>query len=217
MTFLRTSASCMPSNFGTPTRLLAAAAVVEKSTPSSSAKQPIETRGVVAVTRQQCSIRKDRFTRAGATLLTVGALLTCARTSSQILFDRTSPFGRVLVIDEGPRRVMRFGSPSASEQSAIEPANPRAVPVEYVRYALLGLAYHPLGRPRRVLMVGLGGGTFTTLVHRALPDVTIDVVEIDPVVVAAARAHFGLREGARYRVHVADAADWMTRAPPQTY
>ena len=77
---------------------------------------------------------------------------------------------------------MRFGSPSASEQSAIEPANPRAVPVEYVRYALLGLAHH--GRPRRVLMVGLGGGTFSTLVHRALPDATVDAVEIDPVVVA---------------------------------
>ena len=104
---------------------------------------------------------------------------------------------------------MRFGSPSASEQSAIEPGNPRAVPVEYVRYALLGLAHH--GRPGRVLMVGLGGGTFTTLVHRALPDVTVDAVEIDPVVVEAARAHFGLREDARYRVHVADAADWVAR------
>jgi len=113
----------------------------------------------------------------------------------------------VLVIDEGPRRVMRFGSPSASDQSAIEPGNPRAVPVEYVRYALIGLAHH--GRPRRVLMVGLGGGTFTTLVHRALPDVTIDAVEIDPVVVAAARAHFGLHDDERYRVHVADAVDWM--------
>jgi spermidine synthase len=125
------------------------------------------------------------------------------------VFDQRSPFARVLVMDEGPRRVMRFESPAASEQSAIEPRNPRAVPVEYVRYALLGLAHH--GRPRRVLMVGLGGGTFTTLVHRALPDVTVDAVEIDPVVVAAARAHFGLREDARYRVHVADAADWMAR------
>src|SRR5262249_36427919 len=121
--------------------------------------------------------------------------------------DRTSSFGRVLVLDEGPRRVMRFGSPSGSEQSAIEPGNPRAVPVEYVRHALIGLAHH--GQPRRVLMVGLGGGTFTTLVHRALPDATIDAVEIDPIVVAAARARFGLREDERYRVHVADAAAWM--------
>jgi spermidine synthase len=121
----------------------------------------------------------------------------------------------VLVIDEGPRRVMRFGSPSGSEQSAIEPGNPRAVPVEYVRYALIGLGHLapiPPGRPPRVLMVGLGGGTFTTLVHRALPAASIDVVEIDPVVVAAARAHFGLREDARYRVHVADAAVWVAHA-----
>jgi spermidine synthase len=137
-------------------------------------------------------------------------LVGCATIGPRILFDQTGRFGRVLVIDEGPRRVMRFGSPSASEQSAIEPRNPRAVPVEYVRYALIGLAHQ--GRPRRVLMIGLGGGTFTTLVHRALPEATIDAVEIDPVVVQAARAHFGLREDARYRVEVADAADWIARA-----
>jgi spermidine synthase len=81
--------------------------------------------------------------------------------------------------------------------------------VEYVRHALVGLAYH--GDPRRVLMVGLGGGAFSTLVHRGLPDATVDVVEIDPVVVAAARAHFGVREDGRYHVHVADAADWIGR------
>jgi spermidine synthase len=142
-------------------------------------------------------------------------VLACAASGQapRIVFDRTSSFGRVLVIDDGPRRVMRFGSPTASEQSAIEPANPRAVPVEYVRYALIGLAEH--GQPRRVLMVGLGGGTFTSLVHRALPDATVDAVEIDPVVVAAARAHFGLREDARYRVHIADAAAWMGQAQGQ--
>jgi spermidine synthase len=144
-------------------------------------------------------------------VLAVAAVVSCAKTGSGIVFDRSGRFGRVLVIDEGPRRVMRFGSRSASEQSAIERGNPRAVPVEYVRYALLGLAHHPLGGPRRILMVGLGGGTFSTLVHRALPEASIDVVEIDPVVVAAARAHFGLREDARYRVHVADAVDWIAR------
>jgi len=131
----------------------------------------------------------------------------------RVVFDETSRFGRVLVIDEGRRRVMRFGSPAGSEQSAVELDNPRAVPLEYVRYALLGLAHQ--GRPRRMLMVGLGGGTFSTLVHRAMPEMTIDAIEIDPVVVAAARAHFGLREDDRYRVHVADAAAWMTGGAPE--
>jgi spermidine synthase len=145
-------------------------------------------------------------------VLAVGA--ACATARPRVVFDRTSRYGRVLVIDEGPRRVMRFGSLEGSEQSAIEPANPRAVPVEYVRYALIGLAHH--GRPRRVLMIGLGGGTFTTLVHRALPDAVIDAVDIDPMVVAAARDYFGLREDDRYRVHVADAAQWIARGE-ETY
>src|SRR5262245_9133784 len=96
-----------------------------------------------------------------------------ARAAPHLLYDRVSPFGRVLVLDEGPLRVMRFGGANGADQSAIVRGDPGAAPVEYVRYALLGLAYH--GHPARVLMVGLGGGTFTTLVHRALPDVTIDV------------------------------------------
>jgi spermidine synthase len=145
-----------------------------------------------------------------ALVVGLGCATAPARGGPHVVFDQTSPFGRVLVIDEGPRRVMRFGSASGSEQSALELDNPRAVPLEYTRYALLGLALQ--GRPRRMLMVGLGGGTFSTLVHRAMPEIEIDAVEIDPVVVAAARAHFGLVEDAHYHVHVADAAEWMTRA-----
>src|SRR2546423_10318982 len=63
MTFLRARASWAPSNFGTPTRLGAACALAVRSTPNSSARQPIETRGIVVVTRPECSIRKRSFTR----------------------------------------------------------------------------------------------------------------------------------------------------------
>lgn len=138
------------------------------------------------------------------------AVLACAAPRPRVVFDRASPYGRVLVSDEGPRRVMRFGTLDASEQSAIVRDDPRAVPIEYMRYALLALAYH--GNPRRLLMVGLGGGTLTGLVQRARPDVRVDVVELDPVVVDAARACFGLREDATHRVHVADGARWMAAA-----
>ncbi|HEY8926089.1 MAG TPA: fused MFS/spermidine synthase [Polyangia bacterium] len=129
-----------------------------------------------------------------------------------VVFDQTSAFGRVLVRDEGPLRVMRFGSPPGSEQSEIVRDRPDAVPMEYVQLALLGLGH--VAAPKRVLMVGLGGGTFTTLLHRLRPEITIDAVEIDPVVVAAARACFALREDDRYRVHVADAAAWLARDQP---
>ena len=136
--------------------------------------------------------------------------LTTAPSTPKVLLDQRSPYQRVLVLDEGPLRIMRFGDGQGSEQSSIVRDRPGALPIEYTRYALLGLAHH--GAPRRILMVGLGGGTFTTLVHRALPDVVIDAVEIDPVVVTAARRFFDLREDARYRVHVADAVTWLATA-----
>jgi spermidine synthase len=137
--------------------------------------------------------------------------------TSRILFDRQSPYGRVLVVDDGHERALRFGNLDGADQSTIVPGRPGAVPLEYARYAVLGLAYH--GAPRTLLMVGLGGGTFTTMVHRVRPDIAIDAVEIDPVVVEVARAFFGLREDDGYRVHVADGADWVatTRGGPYDY
>jgi spermidine synthase len=149
---------------------------------------------------------------AACSLAPVVACATAPTLTStpKVLLDQRSPYQRVLVLDEGPLRVMRFGDLQGSEQSSIVREHPGALPVEYTRYALLGLAHH--GAPRRLLMVGLGGGTFTTLVHRALPEIEIDAVEIDPVVVGAARAFFELREDARYRVHVADAVRWVGTA-----
>jgi spermidine synthase len=113
-------------------------------------------------------------------------------------------------VDDGHERALRFGGLDGSDQSTIVPGRPGAVPLEYARYPVLGLAYQ--GDPRTLLMVGLGGGTFTTMVHRVLPEIAIDVVEIDPVVVEAARAFFGLREDHRYRVHVAEGAAWLATA-----
>src|SRR5215471_5797337 len=133
MTFFRISASCAPSNFGTPTRLGAASAAVVKSRPASNARQPIETEGAFVVTRQHSSIRKDCFSRTPKrpgpiAVFAVLAGLCCATGKPRVIFDQTSRFGRVLVIDEGRRRVMRFGSPSASDQSAVEVGNARALP-----------------------------------------------------------------------------------------
>ena len=47
---------------------------------------------------------------------------------------------------------------------------------------------------QRILMVGLGAGSISTYLGRAMPDVQIDVVELDPGVIAAGRKYFGLQE-----------------------
>jgi len=132
---------------------------------------------------------------------------SAAAATPHVVFDKTSAYGRVLVIDEGRRRVLRFDDVDGVDQSAMSLDDPTSVPMEYVRYAGLGVVFPP--RIESVLMIGLGGGSFTGMVHRAFPEARIDALEIDPVVVEAARRFFGVVEDEKYRVVVADGAAFV--------
>ena len=129
----------------------------------------------------------------------------------QVRFDKRSEFQRILVVDEGDKRYLRFGKADSGNQSTMSISDPQAVAVEYIRFSLLGMLMIP--RRERVLMIGLGGGTFTTLLRRHYPDLWIDAVEIDPVVVEAARRFFGVQEDNRFRIHVGDGAKFIRKTP----
>jgi spermidine synthase len=135
------------------------------------------------------------------------ATASAAAPTPTVIFDKPSAYGRVFVVEEGRRRMLRFDDVNGVDQSAMSIDDPASVPMEYVRYAALGLLFVP--QVESVLMIGLGGGSFTGLIHRALPEVRIDAIEIDPVVVEAARRFFGLVEDERYRVHIADGAAFV--------
>jgi spermidine synthase len=137
-------------------------------------------------------------------LFVVFALFGCDDTQSQIRFDKQSEYERILVIDKNDRRYLRFGKPNSANESVISLSDPRAVPAEYIRIAALGAMLTP--NPNRALMIGLGGGTYTTLLRRHFPNLHIDAVEIDPVVVEVAKTFFGVREDERFKIHVADGA-----------
>jgi len=129
---------------------------------------------------------------------------------SRIRFDERSEFDRIIVVDEGDRRYLRFHNINGSNQSMISLSNPEAVPMKYIRLATLGILFTP--QMERVLMIGMGGGTFTSLLRRHYPDLWIDAVEIDPVVVEAAKRFFGVREDSRFRIYVEDGAAFIERA-----
>jgi hypothetical protein len=67
----------------------------------------------------------------------------------------------------------------------------------------------------KVLMVGLGSGTGAVAMLYNFPGVTIDVVEVDPVMVEHALEWFPLTahyvETGRLRIHVADAKDFVSQ------
>ena len=60
-------------------------------------------------------------------------------------------------------------------------------------------------------MIGLGGGSISTYLGRAMPDVAIDTVEIDPGVINAAKNYFGIRETARVKYLDGDGRVFLNR------
>jgi spermidine synthase len=124
-----------------------------------------------------------------------------------LVFAASSRWNRVLVLDEGELRHLRFGDADGDTQSTVSLREPRAVPMEYIRHAASALAFTT--RRRSALVIGLGGGTFPMLLRRSHPAMTLDVVELDPLVRKVARRYFGFVEDGRLRVHIADGARFM--------
>jgi spermidine synthase len=83
------------------------------------------------------------------------------------------------------------------------------LPVRYTRQMTVGLAYPP--ETKKVLMLGLGGGSLSIYLGRFMPEVAIDTVEIDPGVTKAAKDYFGIRETSRVRYFDADGRVYVNR------
>jgi spermidine synthase len=94
--------------------------------------------------------------------------------------------------------------------SIVDLRDPDALPVPYTRLMLPALLYPQT--IRRILMVGLGAGSISTYLGRAMPDVRIDAVELDPGVIAAGRKYFGLQETDKVRFIESDGRVYLARS-----
>jgi spermidine synthase len=129
------------------------------------------------------------------------ALAACA-VEPALIHQRATPFGSILVHEgRDGLRTLRF-SRDGARQSVVRPGDPDHIELPYARMALAGLAL--ADEPRRMLVVGLGGGTLPGILRRTHPEATIEIAEISPDVVEVAREYFGFREDARMKVHLGD-------------
>lgn len=91
-------------------------------------------------------------------------------------------------------------------QSAMRLDDPCALALDYTRCMMAFLLFHP--RPRRALMIGLGGGSLPKYFHRFLRATRVRVIERDRRVLTAARRHFALPpDDARLQVEIGDGAE----------
>jgi spermidine synthase len=94
--------------------------------------------------------------------------------------------------------------------SIVNLQDPDDMPAPYTRLMSAGLLYPP--STRHILMVGLGAGSISTYLGRAMPDVKIDVVELDPGVIAAGRNYFGLKETEKVHFIEGDGRVYLNRS-----
>ncbi len=145
--------------------------------------------------------------RRGARGLLLAALLVVfamaspsitARPDRSLLARQLTPYQTLELRDRAGRRTLFSDGQlhSSIEVSSGLPA------LHYVRQSTAALLF---GEPREALILGLGGGTLAGYLRRALPELAIDHVEVDPAVLAIAERFFGFAPGPRDRVHLRDA------------
>ena len=123
----------------------------------------------------------------------------CGQTKT--LYEKASPYSKITVTeDQRGLRTLLFDN--EVRQSVGKVGDPNHLELPYARAMPAGLAF--VDAPQRILIVGLGGGTIPTFLHKHYPKTQIDVVDIDPDVVDVAKRFFGFREDATLRAYVND-------------
>jgi spermidine synthase len=126
--------------------------------------------------------------------------------SAKTIYEKDSFYHRIRVEEDDDTRYLYF---DRTLQSAASVKDPTALRLLYYRYVSLGLAFQP--EVKKVLMIGLGGGSMPNKYHREFPKLEIDVAEIDPEVIQVAKKYFSFKEGHRLRVHAQDGRLFLTR------
>jgi spermidine synthase len=123
-----------------------------------------------------------------------------------VVFRKDTRYHQLAVVDQSGTRNLRFGS---SFQSDMYLDDRFKTAFKYIDYLFLGPAYQPAARS--VLFLGLGGGSAPKRFWRDFPELKLQVVELDPVVVDVAHRFFAVPNDPRLPIAVADARRYLER------
>jgi spermidine synthase len=122
---------------------------------------------------------------------------------SETLYEGQSLYHYIRVEQSGTVRTLCFRRRGVSyDESEVDVAEPLRLVMYYSRLMFAGFLFVP--EPKRVLVVGLGGGTLSRVTAHYFPEAKVDSVELDPQVVTVAEKYFLFREGGNNKVYVRD-------------
>ena len=129
----------------------------------------------------------------------------------KVLARSRSRYNDIFVIQNGDLREMWFkGGTDFFLQSRIDIHQPHSPVLVYSKMIFSSLLFQP--RPRRVLVIGLGGSVLPICLARWYPNCGIDVVEVDPKVIALSRKYFFLKTSPQLQVFEEDGRLFLQRS-----
>ena len=129
---------------------------------------------------------------------------------AKTLLQKDTFYHRIRIEEDDEARYMYF---DRTLQSAMNLKDPTALRLIYSRYTSLGFTFRP--DAKKMLVIGLGGGSIPKKVQKEFPNIEIDAVDIDPEVVKLAKDYFQVKEGKQMRLHAQDGRLFLTRTQNQ--
>jgi len=146
-----------------------------------------------------------------ASLCLVGLLPVIAAAESKDFVEQFDTIYNSLTIERRGDYVEMRARARGSEalESAVDLTDPLKLVVPYTRSLYSGLFFNP--RPKRVMMIGLGGAGFHRLFAAAFPDTLLQTVELDPKVFELCRTRMEFKPTANTPVAIMDGRMFVKR------
>jgi len=116
-------------------------------------------------------------------------------------------YDRPYILEDGELRYLCFGVDNT--QSVMRISDPYALDRAYAQAMMAFLLFNC--QPRRITLIGLGGGSIAKYCYRYLPTARIVAVETDPDVIALRDEFLIPRDDFRFAVIQADGAAYLAR------
>jgi spermidine synthase len=129
---------------------------------------------------------------------------------AKTILQKDTFYHRIRIEEDDEARYMYF---DRTLQSAMNLKDPTALRLIYSRYTSLGFTFRP--DAKKMLLIGLGGGSIPKKVNKEFPNLEIDAVELDPEVIKMAKDHFNVKESKNLRLHAQDGRLFLTRTQQQ--
>jgi spermidine synthase len=144
-------------------------------------------------------------------LLLLGLLMTSTLVKAEVIHQERSLYRNILVEDNNDLRCLKFNTRSTqTQQSCFLKSQPDHLVFNYTKLLMASLLFNT--QPKRILIVGLGGGTMSNTLAQLYPQSEINNIEIDPAVIKVARDYFGFLENNKIKTYAQDGRIFIKRA-----